>query len=123
MVSISIIILIVPLTEHDINKGWRGSVKSRHFVLALRDYYHDLEEEMRRKGASFEAASTSNPNAWALEYLNIKRLQQIADIFDEDASGFITVAEANKLTAARPLDWRYVLGRLVSEHVFSLLTT
>lgn len=37
------------------------------------------------------------------------RLQPISEAFDDDASGFITVNEANTFTTSRPLDWRYGL--------------
>ncbi|KAK6981220.1 hypothetical protein R3P38DRAFT_2664248 [Favolaschia claudopus] len=79
--------------------GWRGSVKSRHFVMALRDYYQEGTED------SDAAAAKRGADDWALEYLNVSRLQSISEAFDDDASGFITVAEANTFTAGRPLDW------------------
>ena len=43
---------------------------------------------------------------WTLEYINVTRLQAIVEAFDDDASGFITVGEANAFTTARPADWR-----------------
>ncbi|GBE85444.1 hypothetical protein SCP_0706310 [Sparassis crispa] len=85
--------------------GWRGSVKARHFVLAIRDYYQEKADNKSRMESAFETVPTSDPDAWALEYLSVKWLQPIVDAFDDDASGFITVAEANKLIAIRPLDW------------------
>ncbi|KAK6985237.1 hypothetical protein R3P38DRAFT_3291978 [Favolaschia claudopus] len=80
-------------------QGLRGSVKSRHFVMALRDYYQEGTED------SDAAAAKRGADDWALEYLNVSRLQSISEAFDDDASGFITVAEANTFTAGRPLDW------------------
>ncbi|KAF7307764.1 hypothetical protein MKEN_01136500 [Mycena kentingensis (nom. inval.)] len=84
--------------------GWRGSVKSRHFVMALRDYYQEAAEE-----------ETNNPppnggkkrfaDDWALAYINVSRLQQISEAFDDDASGFVTVNEANEYTTSRPATW------------------
>ncbi|KAL6299183.1 hypothetical protein BKA93DRAFT_612607 [Sparassis latifolia] len=85
--------------------GWRGTVKARHFVLALRDYYQEKIDGGIRKESATKSVLTPDPDAWALEYLNVKRLHSIVDAFDEDASGLITVAEVNKLTAIRPLDW------------------
>ncbi|KAJ6458650.1 hypothetical protein C8R47DRAFT_995099, partial [Mycena vitilis] len=75
--------------------GWRGSIKARYFVMALRDYYQ-------------EGAETDKPDTeddWALHYLSVSRLQSISEAFDDDASGFVTVAEANTFTCGRPLDW------------------
>ena len=33
------------------------------------------------------------------------------EAFDEDASGFITIKEANDFTCSRPQDWRWVTGK------------
>lgn len=44
---------------------------------------------------------------WTLEWITITRLQPIIEAFDDDASGFITVAEVNRFTTSRPRDWRY----------------
>ena len=48
----------------------------------------------------------SGQDEWNLEYINITRVQPIIEAFDDDASGFITVAEVNTFTKARPEDWR-----------------
>ncbi|KAH9917244.1 uncharacterized protein B0H18DRAFT_40293 [Fomitopsis serialis] len=85
--------------------GWRGSVKSRHFVLALHDFYHDRAAERTRNKAAFEAAHTPDPDAWTLGLIDVKRLQSISEAFDDDASGFVTVFEANRFTSSRPANW------------------
>ncbi|KAJ7639351.1 hypothetical protein FB45DRAFT_1024083 [Roridomyces roridus] len=82
--------------------NWKGSVKHRHFVTALRDHYTE--------GGSMDemsAPKTSERGAddWALAYLSVSRLQSISEAFDDDASGFVTVTEANTFTSSRPLDW------------------
>ena len=43
---------------------------------------------------------------WALEWISVSRLQAIVEAFDDDGSGFITVAEVNNLTSSRPPGWR-----------------
>lgn len=43
---------------------------------------------------------------WTLDWITITRLQPIIEAFDDDASGFITVAEVNKFTTSRPRNWR-----------------
>ena len=43
---------------------------------------------------------------WTLEWITITRLQPIIEAFDDDTSGFITIAEVNNFTAACPRDWR-----------------
>lgn len=78
-------------------QGWRGNVKARHFVLALRDYYRD-KWRSQKEG--------SECDIWTLEYLDVSSLQSVRQAFDDDASGFITVAEVNAFTSSRPVDWR-----------------
>ena len=53
--------------------------------------------------------NVSERDEWTLEYINVTRLQAIIEAFDDDASGFITVGEANAFTTSRPKDWRFVL--------------
>lgn len=59
----------------------------------------------RAKGAE-NPSHIGDDDEWALEWISINRLQSIAEAFDDDASGFITVAEVNQFTTARPKDWR-----------------
>jgi hypothetical protein len=47
-----------------------------------------------------------DPDAWAIKYIDIMRLQPIMESIDDDASGFITIGEINRFTASRPIDWR-----------------
>ncbi|KAF8498941.1 hypothetical protein BU17DRAFT_59228 [Hysterangium stoloniferum] len=83
---------------------WRGSIKSRLFVMTLRDYFHE------KWGAKVQTASANGsgflPGAkldgWALAYLDIQWLQPICESFDDNASGFITTNEVNDFTEARP---------------------
>ena len=90
-------------------KGWRGSVKARHFVLALRDHY--LEKLSSEAQGVLDMSTSSignctNPDGWAIKYIDIMRVQPILEAFDDDASGFITIAEVNRFTSSRPVDWR-----------------
>ena len=43
---------------------------------------------------------------WALDWIDISRLQAISEAFDDDASGFVTISEVNQLTSSRPIEWR-----------------
>ncbi|KAF8498939.1 hypothetical protein BU17DRAFT_102863 [Hysterangium stoloniferum] len=84
--------------------GWRGSIKSRLFVMTLRDYFHE------KWAAKIQTASANGsgfwPGAkldgWALVYLDIQWLQPVCESFDDNASGFITTNEVNAFTEARP---------------------
>ena len=69
-------------------------MKARQFILALRDHYVDRAEH--------SSADQASP---CIEYLDFPRLRHILEVFDEDASGYITVGEVNKFTGARPRDW------------------
>ncbi|KAJ7777866.1 hypothetical protein DFH07DRAFT_796416 [Mycena maculata] len=82
--------------------GWRGSVKSRHFVMALRDHF---AEENKNGEHDHAPMTVDKTDEWALEYFNIVRLQPISEAFDDDASGFVTVSETNAFTTERPLGW------------------
>ena len=90
-------------------KAWRGNVKARHFVLALRDYY--LEKlTSETSGVSDVTPSTisisTNSDEWAIKYIDVLWVQPILEAIDDDASGFITVNEVNRFTSSRPVDWR-----------------
>ncbi|KAJ6610468.1 hypothetical protein B0H10DRAFT_411247 [Mycena sp. CBHHK59/15] len=83
--------------------GWRGSVKARHFVMALRDHFQ--EKSTDGQPHEHDAIIVDKSDEWALEYINVVRLQPILEAFDDDASGFVTVAEVNTFTTLRPLGW------------------
>ncbi len=93
---------------------WPGHVKARHFVLTLRDFYREqLEVKKRQKHGLEEVESRLNDqDEWALEYINLSKLQAISEAIDDDASGFVTIAEVNQFTTSRPKDWRYVAYNL-----------
>jgi hypothetical protein len=52
-----------------------------------------------------------NSDAWAIKFIDLTWLQPISEAFDDDASGFITITEVNRLTSSRPGDWRFVRRR------------
>ena len=85
-------------------------MKARHFVLALRDHYLEQlaaeAEGVTSMGTSIN--SSRNPDAWAIKFIEVSRLQPISEAFDDDASGFITISEMNRFTSSRPQDWRLV---------------
>ena len=80
-------------------QGWRGSVKARHFVLALKDYYLEVAE-------GGDGAGILSSDRWALQYIGVNYVWSIQEAFDDDSSGFVTVKEANDFTRSRPPDWR-----------------
>ncbi|KAI0038791.1 hypothetical protein FA95DRAFT_1505041, partial [Auriscalpium vulgare] len=103
------IIQEVKTGAHDriLDKGWRGNVKARHFVLALRDYYLEKmqDEAPKIKGITVMKDDRTDTDAWAIKFIDVMHLQRILEAFDDDASGFITVSEMNRFTSGRPIDW------------------
>lgn len=81
-------------------------------MLALQDYYsgqqHPPPSEEHQALTTVQAPAHDK---WALSYISVLRIQPLIEAFDDDASGFVTVSEANTFTAARPEDWRQV-GRI-----------
>ena len=76
------------------SQRWRGSVKGRDFVLALRDYFGEKIDELKLARNNFTTRSIAIPDLrlseqdeWTLEYINVTRLQAIIESFDDDASG------------------------------------
>ncbi|KAF8843364.1 hypothetical protein BDN67DRAFT_924335 [Paxillus ammoniavirescens] len=126
------------LLDPDLHKlwkemGWKGSIKARHFILALHDYFLDkfsddsLDEvegavtpmsipsplppdEYIEPGTMLDLALSQQPRSktddrWALVYVNVTRIQPILEAFDDDGSGFVSVKEVNTLTSSRPKGW------------------
>jgi hypothetical protein len=128
---------IVPqyLRHFFVIQGWKGSVKSRHFIYALHDY---MLEKIRSPAVGnferFVESPSSSPipstnssresvsdasgeesasvgrrrrdrDGWALAYISILRVQPLLEAFDDDATGWISVKEANHFTSSRPKDW------------------
>ncbi|RDX50314.1 hypothetical protein OH76DRAFT_469327 [Lentinus brumalis] len=77
--------------------GWKGSVKAKHLVMALRDHFAE---------GSHAAAHTANrADDWALQFITVLRIQPLIEALDDDLSSFVTVAEANAFTDVRPQKW------------------
>ncbi|KAF8149372.1 hypothetical protein B0H34DRAFT_733496 [Crassisporium funariophilum] len=100
--------------------GWKGSVKARHFVLALRDYFTDRFDPGSAPSVSSNGTSgdplalTGVPqdsladDHWALPYISVTNLQPILEAFDDDGTGFININEANTFALERPQGWSLI---------------
>ena len=78
-------------------------------MLALRDHFLEkliLETNDGPDMGTSVISSSTDPDAWAIKYIDVLWVQPILEAFDDDASGFITVAEVNRFTSSRPVDWR-----------------
>ncbi|TFY59079.1 hypothetical protein EVG20_g7918 [Dentipellis fragilis] len=86
--------------------GWKGSVKARHLVLAMHDYF--TEQRKMASPASEGQLSlkmATESDEWTLEYISINRIQPLIEALDDDVSSFVTIAEVNAFTRARPDGW------------------
>ncbi|KAJ8088911.1 hypothetical protein PM082_014157 [Marasmius tenuissimus] len=106
--------------------GWRLVVQTPKFALALHDYFitqhHDMQlvsdhfrrsspqettmkDEMTALAKVFALAKKRSEDKWALECLHISNMGPIREAFDADASGYVSVWEANQVISLRPTGW------------------
>ncbi|KAJ7354079.1 hypothetical protein DFH08DRAFT_984329 [Mycena albidolilacea] len=105
------------LTDADLNSLWQtqkwgGNVKARRFALSLR--YHFIEkftmsqipgQEDDADEPDDETAQSSPNDRWALAYLGVAYLQQIAEAIDDDGAGYLSIKEVNQFAQRRPNGW------------------
>ncbi|KAK7062915.1 hypothetical protein VNI00_000413 [Paramarasmius palmivorus] len=84
--------------------NWKGSVKARHFVLALHDHFNERPRVITSHRSS-AGLNFLNENEWPLSYININHVQPILEAFDDDGTGFVTIKEVNTFAESRPDDW------------------
>ena len=71
---------------------------------------------------SSKESSINTEDEWALAYIvDNSSLQALGEAIDDDASGFITIAEINNFTAAAPDTWRWD-NHVVCLHICICLT-
>lgn len=86
-------------------------MKARRFVIELRGFYLDKADTILANKDRSATGEHRDPSQWVIKYLDFPRIHHILEAFDEDTSGFVTIAEVNRFTKMRPLDWRSVLRR------------
>ncbi|OCH88683.1 hypothetical protein OBBRIDRAFT_888933 [Obba rivulosa] len=92
--------------------NWAGHAESRQFVMALRDYFNGNLADIKKAASRGDPASQQIVNdEWALAYVGPKWQQRIMEAIDDDASGYVTIAELNKFTDALPSDLGWSLPR------------
>ncbi|KAJ7462562.1 hypothetical protein FB451DRAFT_1266995 [Mycena latifolia] len=59
---------------------------------------------------ALEARTTQREleDGWAIDYISLARVRPIVEALDDHCSGWISVSEANKFTASRPVDYSVV---------------
>ncbi|KAF7326353.1 Protein kinase domain-containing protein [Mycena venus] len=99
------------------NQDWKGSVKARHFVLLLHDYFMEMFNNARSAAGSVGGSAPVSPVAsgpalptdtkplqdesWALAYINVTYVQPILEAVDDDGTGFISIKEVNYFAGSR----------------------
>ncbi|SJL18282.1 uncharacterized protein ARMOST_21867 [Armillaria ostoyae] len=111
----------------EMHSRWGGNAKARDLVFALRDFYYTrnqsalgptrqmlptISARIDSVGASHISGVATNLNPpvtttdpWALQYITFLCIQPLIEAFDDDASGYVTINEANAFSAGRPKDW------------------
>ena len=72
-----------------------------------------------------ERPDTIANDEWALEYMSLNWLRPLMEAFDDDASGYVTITEVNKLMDMRPssFTWRFVRATPANSYVYVSLIT
>ncbi|KAJ7230030.1 hypothetical protein GGX14DRAFT_507933 [Mycena pura] len=100
---------------------WKTNVKARTFVLAINDYYSskfsEMDEDRLKATNAVVADSVATPTSpvtpvsampqpdddrWALGYVNVAHMQSIIETVDDDATGYVSIKEANHFARQRP---------------------
>ncbi|KAJ8088905.1 hypothetical protein PM082_014151 [Marasmius tenuissimus] len=106
--------------------GWRVVVPTFKFVPTLHEYllarHHDMQsvsdhsirppppesflvEEMSSLTTALALAKQQSEDKWALDCLHLSDMGPICEAFDADASGYVSVWEANQVMVLRPDGW------------------
>ncbi|KAJ3011250.1 hypothetical protein NUW54_g2238 [Trametes sanguinea] len=100
---------IVDRDLHEIWKDmrWGRAVDARFFVPAVHDYYIQILIDEQRVITSNVGAQhlSSEDDAWALEFLEPTYHARIAEAFEYDASGHVSIQEVNRSTSDRFEGW------------------
>ena len=89
--------------------------------MTLRDHFREKVQEIKLDAAAGASKEQLRTDDWTLDYISVTWLQPIMEAFDDDASGYVSIAEVNRLMDMRPssLGWRY---QLCSGGIVTMLT-
>ncbi|KAK7683623.1 hypothetical protein QCA50_013461 [Cerrena zonata] len=93
---------------------WRRNVKARLFVMTLRDHFREKAEDFELDADIFKSKEDMRTDDWALEYISINWLQPIMEAFDDDGSGYVTIAEINRFTESMPTELNWSLQHWIA---------
>ncbi|KAI0665852.1 hypothetical protein C8Q78DRAFT_1083428 [Trametes maxima] len=103
--------------ERIIDRTWKGSVKAKHLVMAIRDHFseenpavlaaaRDSKLNGNEQSTAPDASNVARRDeSWALQYITVSRVRPLIEAIDDDLSSFVTVSEVNAFTSARPASW------------------
>ncbi|KAK7685876.1 hypothetical protein QCA50_011223 [Cerrena zonata] len=97
---------------------WRWNVKSKTFVMTLREHFQDqlLGMKLRAKATHLEGDEEEHDvlDRWAYSYISLAWLQPLLDAFDHDGSGYVTVMEINRFTDEKPDEIQWSLQHWIA---------
>jgi hypothetical protein len=82
--------------------------------MALKDHFTESQSKMESEVSNRTIIADANyerehrmltDDQWATQFVSIHRMQPLIEALDTDVSTFVTVAEVNAFTSARPADW------------------
>ncbi|KAF9059093.1 hypothetical protein BDP27DRAFT_1342146 [Rhodocollybia butyracea] len=109
--------------------GWKLGVQVDEFVHTLLDYYEaqnsnsgivdtylgiaprpglSVEDQTLALKDAFSTAKRQAAEKWTLKHINMKNIGPLRELFDGDASGYVSVWEANQVASLRPKNWSFV---------------
>ncbi|OCH83957.1 hypothetical protein OBBRIDRAFT_892061 [Obba rivulosa] len=92
--------------------NWAGHAEARQFVMALRDYFNENMVEGRKgQKPSDSGDKWTAGEEWTFAYIGPRWQLRIMEAIDDDASGYVTIAELNKFTDAMPRSLQWSLPR------------
>ena len=76
--------------------------------MTLRDHFREKVQSLKFEPDSDTSSEPLRTDDWALEYVSVTWLRPIMEAFDDDGSGYVTIAEINQFTDSMPKDlgWR-----------------
>jgi len=88
--------------------NWRSNVKARLFVMTLRDHLRDPRTNDQNLDEQ------NDLDNWTLEFINFANLPAIMEAFDDDGSGYISIAEINTFTDFIPEELQWSLQHWIA---------
>ncbi|KAF7353558.1 EF-hand domain-containing protein [Mycena sanguinolenta] len=95
--------------ERQIHEASRNAIegKSQPPAESASSTVIDDQPVTMQPGGTDENASESE-DLWAAQFITLTRMRPILEAFDDDASGWISVAEANTFTSSRPKNYSVI---------------